>query len=190
MPIPACCDAQKRDNRSEVLQDALGAFHEQREPPRNPAQVRDGAEDRESRNEREAPNRFGSTSSSPREMILSSSPSPFIARKGAVSHSLHTNRIYLPRILACTYFVLRCFLARVCEKSRFPRLGALIPLLDGFLHDIRPHLTAHPPACAKLSWHGENRPAFTLRPSVLPRSRIGRRCCPDNSGLARRRAAS
>ena len=23
------------DNRSEVLQDALGAFHEQREPPRN-----------------------------------------------------------------------------------------------------------------------------------------------------------
>ena len=68
MPIPACCDAQKQDNRSEVLQDALGAFHEQREPPRNPAQVRDGAEHRESRSEREAPNRFGSTSSSPPEM--------------------------------------------------------------------------------------------------------------------------
>ena len=34
MPIPACCDAQKQNNRSEVLQDALGAFHEQREPPR------------------------------------------------------------------------------------------------------------------------------------------------------------
>ena len=27
------------------------------------------------------------------------------------------------------------FLARVCVKSRFPRLGAPIPLLDGFLHD-------------------------------------------------------
>ena len=35
MPIPACYDAQKQDSRSEVLQDALGAFHEQREPPRN-----------------------------------------------------------------------------------------------------------------------------------------------------------
>ena len=34
MPIPACCDAQKQNNRSEVLQDALGAFHEQHEPPR------------------------------------------------------------------------------------------------------------------------------------------------------------
>ena len=35
MPIPVCRDAQKGENRSEVLQDALGAFHEQREPPRN-----------------------------------------------------------------------------------------------------------------------------------------------------------
>ena len=35
MPIPACCDAQKQNSRSEVLQDALGAFHGQREPPRN-----------------------------------------------------------------------------------------------------------------------------------------------------------
>ena len=49
MPIPVGRDAQKQENRSEVLQDALGAFHEQREPPRNPAQVRDGAEDRESK---------------------------------------------------------------------------------------------------------------------------------------------
>jgi hypothetical protein len=37
MPNPACCDARKQENRSEVLQDALRAFHEQREPPRNPA---------------------------------------------------------------------------------------------------------------------------------------------------------
>ena len=57
-------------------------------------------------------------------------------------------------------------LARACVKSRFPRFGAPIPLVDGFLHDIRPHLTAHPPACAKLSWDGENRPAslFVHRP--------------------------
>ena len=35
VPIPVCRDAQKQENRSEVLQDALGAFHEQHEPPRN-----------------------------------------------------------------------------------------------------------------------------------------------------------
>ena len=35
MPIPVCRDAQKQENRSEVLQNALGAVHEQREPPRN-----------------------------------------------------------------------------------------------------------------------------------------------------------
>ena len=32
-------------------------------------------------------------------------------------------------------FVLTCFLARACVKSRFTRLGAPIPLVDGFLHD-------------------------------------------------------
>ena len=40
-------------------------------------------------------------------------------------------------------------LARACVKSRFPRFGAPIAPVDGFLHDIRPHLTAHPPVCAK-----------------------------------------
>ena len=40
-------------------------------------------------------------------------------------------------------------LERALLKNRFPRFGAPIPLMDGFLHDIRPHLTAHPPVCAK-----------------------------------------
>ena len=33
-------------------------------------------------------------------------------------------------------------LERARVKNRFPRFGAPIPLMDGFLHDIRPHLTA------------------------------------------------
>ena len=54
MPNPACYDARKRENRSEVLQDALGAFHGQREPPRN--LHRYAMEQKtESRSEREAP---------------------------------------------------------------------------------------------------------------------------------------
>ena len=70
MPNPACYDALKRENRSEVLQDALGAFHEQHEPPRNlhryaMEQKTEKAEVRE-----KLRNRFGSTSSSPREIPL------------------------------------------------------------------------------------------------------------------------
>ena len=102
MPIPACCDAQKQNSRSEVLQDALGAFHGQREPPRNLHRCAMEQKTENEQEEREAPNRFGSTSSSLREIISSSSPSPFIARKGAVSHSIPNNRIYLLRILVCT----------------------------------------------------------------------------------------
>ena len=49
MPNPACFDALKRENRSEVLQDALRAVHEQREASTKPAQVRDEAEDRENK---------------------------------------------------------------------------------------------------------------------------------------------
>ena len=55
MPIPACCDAQKQDNRSEVLQDALGAFHEQREPPRNLHRYAMEQKTEKARSEREAP---------------------------------------------------------------------------------------------------------------------------------------
>ena len=87
MPIPVCLDAQKQENRPEVLQVALGAFLKTARASSKPAQVRDGAENRErTRTEREAPNRFGNTSSSPREMISSSSSPPFIAREEAVWH--------------------------------------------------------------------------------------------------------
>ena len=55
MPNPACCDAQKRENRSEVLQDALGAFHEQREPPRNLHRYAMEQKTEKARSEREAP---------------------------------------------------------------------------------------------------------------------------------------
>ena len=49
MPNPACYDARKRENRSEVLQDALRAFLETARASSKPAQVRDGAGDRESK---------------------------------------------------------------------------------------------------------------------------------------------
>ena len=68
MPIPVCRDAQKQENRSEVLQDALGAFHEQREPPRNLHRYAMEQKTENEQEEREAPNRFGSTSSSLREI--------------------------------------------------------------------------------------------------------------------------
>ena len=38
MSNPACCDALKRENRSEVLQDALGAFLETARASSKPAQ--------------------------------------------------------------------------------------------------------------------------------------------------------
>ena len=62
-------------------------------------------------------------------------PLPFIARKEAVRRSILHQPNPTALILACTYFVLMCFLARTCVKNRFPRLGAPIPLVDGFLHD-------------------------------------------------------
>ena len=86
-----------------------------------PAQVRNGAEDAEreqEQREREAPNRFGSTSSSLREIAFFFDPFPFIARQEAVWHLIPNNRIYLPRIFACTYFRPYMLLgARVCEES-------------------------------------------------------------------------
>ena len=47
MPTPVCLDAQKRENRPEVLQVALGAFLKTARASSKPAQVRDGAENRE-----------------------------------------------------------------------------------------------------------------------------------------------
>ena len=45
-------------------------------------------------------------------------PLPFIARQEAVWHLIPNNRIYLPRIFACTYFRPYMLLgARVCEES-------------------------------------------------------------------------
>ena len=105
MPIPVCCDAQKerKKNRSEVLQDALGAFHEQREPPRNLHRYAMEQETENEQEEREAPNRFGSTSSSLREISPSSLlPLPFIARQEAVSHSILHQPNPPASILACT----------------------------------------------------------------------------------------
>ena len=55
MPNPACYDALKRENRSEVLQDALGAFHEQREPPRNLHRYAMEQKTENEQEEREAP---------------------------------------------------------------------------------------------------------------------------------------
>ena len=80
MPIPVCLDVQKQENRPEVLQVALGAFLETARSSSKTCTGSDGAE-AETTTEREAPNRFGSTSSSPREMLSSSSPSSFYSSK-------------------------------------------------------------------------------------------------------------
>ena len=85
----------EQENRSEVLPDVHGRSSKQREPPRHPATESDGAVNRErARTEREALNRFGSTSSSPREMPFFFALPPFIARKGAVCIQFVTNRIH------------------------------------------------------------------------------------------------
>ena len=90
MPIPACCDAQKQNSRSEVLQDALGAFHEQREPPRTLHRYAMEQKTENEQEEREAPNRFGSTSSSLREMFSSSSTSSFYSpSRGRLALTAH-----------------------------------------------------------------------------------------------------
>ena len=73
------CSLRRREqeNRSEVLPDVHGRSSKQREPPRNPATESDGAENREQEQREKLRNRFGSTSSSPREIFSSSSSSSF-----------------------------------------------------------------------------------------------------------------
>ena len=85
MPIPACCDAQKQNNRSEVLQDALGAFHEQREPPRN---LHRYATEQKQKQEQREKLRIGSAALRPLCARYPSPllPLPFIARQEAVWH--------------------------------------------------------------------------------------------------------
>ena len=67
----------EQGNRSEVLPDVHGRSSKQREPPRNPATESDGAGNREQEQREKLRNRFGSTSSSPREIPSSSSSSSF-----------------------------------------------------------------------------------------------------------------
>ena len=126
----------EQESRSEVLPDVHGRSSKQREPPRNPATEAMEQKQRENKN-RERSSEIGSAALRPlhARCFLLRRPLPFIARKGAVfafnSSPTESTRL----ILVCTYFVLTCFLARACVKSRFTRLGALIPLSDGFLHD-------------------------------------------------------
>ena len=92
---------------------------------------------KESKN-RERSSEIGSAALRPlyARSFLRPRPPPFIAHEEAVWYSIPHQPNPTALILACTYFVLICLLARACVKNRFPRLGALIPLLDGFLHDI------------------------------------------------------
>ena len=90
-----------------MLLDALGAFHGQREPPRNlHGYAMEQKMQRESKNrerEREAPNRFGSTSSSLREMpfvfFALAFYSPSRGRLALISTPTESNP---PRIFLCT----------------------------------------------------------------------------------------
>ena len=91
MPMPVRCNARKGGSRSEVLQDALGRSSKQQEPPRN--LHRKAMEQKGEREQREKlRNRFGSTSSSPRE-ILSSSPASSFYRSRRSRSALNA---YLP----------------------------------------------------------------------------------------------
>ena len=60
-----------------MLQDALGAFHETARASSKPCNGSYGAENREQEQREKLRNRFGSTSSSPREIFSSSSSSSF-----------------------------------------------------------------------------------------------------------------
>ena len=97
--------------RAETGKQVGGAAGRTRGVPRTarasskPARVRNGAEDAEreqEQREREAPNRFSSTSSSLREISSSLFPLPFIARQEAVSHSIPHQPNPRASILACT----------------------------------------------------------------------------------------
>ena len=85
--------------------------------------------------ERSVRKQLGSTLSSQREILSSSSSSSFYRSRTSRS-ALNAYLPYLtlfdpPRYLIRPYYSL----ALTCVKSRFPRLGAPIPSLDGFLHD-------------------------------------------------------
>ena len=95
---------------------------------------------------------FDSTSLS----LLRASPSSlrlpllYPLQKGAVSliNYLPTESNYLGSTL---YLLLDSIQQRVCTREG-PVPARISPIApgDGFLHDIRPHLTAHPPVCAKI----------------------------------------
>ena len=94
-----------------------GRTSKQREPPRNPATENDGAENREQEQREKLRNRFGSTSSSPREILSSSSsPSFYSSKKGrSVFNSSPTksNRLDPRMYLLRPYMLLG---ARVCVE--------------------------------------------------------------------------
>ena len=135
MPISARFDAESRKTGRRCCRTYT-------DDPRNSASLLEtlqwkAMEQKTESKNRERSSEIGSAALRPlhARSFLLLRPLPFIARKGAVRHSI----LYLPNptasILVCTYFVLICFLARACVKNRFPRLGALIPLSDGFLLD-------------------------------------------------------
>ena len=81
MPIPACCDAQKGKQVEGAAGRTRGVPRTARASSK-PCNRSDGAET-ETGTEREAPNRFGSTSSSPREIPSSlSTPSFYSSSSG------------------------------------------------------------------------------------------------------------
>ena len=150
MPIPVCRDAQKGKQVEGAAGRTRGVPRTARASSK-PCNRSDGAET-ETGTEREAPNRFGSTSSSPREMPSFFSSSPFYSpSRGRLA--LTTYQPNLPTSDPRMYLLRPCMLlgARVCEEP-VPTPWCSIPLSDGFLHNIRPHLTAHPPVCAKIGF--------------------------------------
>ena len=117
-----------------MLQDALGRSSKQQEPPRN--LHRKAMEQKGEGEQREKlRNRFGSTSSSLREIPSSSSASSFYRSRRSRS-ALNAYLPYLTLFDPPRYLIrLHVLLGAHVREAPVPTPWCPIPPLDGFLHD-------------------------------------------------------
>ena len=116
VPKPVRYDVRKGETGRRCCRTHSGRSSRQQGPPRNLHRKRGSRKQRANKREK-LRDRFGSTSSSLREIISSSSSPPFIARKEAVCIQFFTNRI---QPLDPRMYLLRPYMllgARVCEES-------------------------------------------------------------------------
>ena len=138
-----------KGDRMEVLPEAHRRSSKQCEPP-------EILQRRAMENEQRRSVRFRSDSTSSSSVIIipisPCLPLFYSFKKGAVSliNFLPTESNYLgyPYVPNSLLYTLR---ARTREGPVHVRYSPIAPR-DGFLHNIRPHLTAHPPVCTKIGF--------------------------------------